>query len=67
MSAMAKDDFNYPYTYEYNEGHTATVGREEMYDAQARHDDLRIIDRYIEYDQKDHKTVTYLTYILDKR
>ena len=64
---MSQEGIRYPYTYEYKDGYTATVGKEEMQDAQSRHDDLRIIDRYVEYDEKGHKKMTYLTYILDKR
>ena len=56
-----------PYTYEYSEGFTTTVGKEEMYDRQTRHDDLRIRARFIEYDKKKHENVAYITYILDKR
>lgn len=64
---MSSEQQQYPYTYEYKDGLTASVGEEEVYDAQTKHDDLRIIDRYIEYDQKHPKRVAYLTYILDKR
>lgn len=64
---MASEQIRYPYTYEYKEGISSSVGKEEMCDAQTRHDDLHIIDRYIEYDKKDHNKVSYLTYILDKR
>ena len=56
-----------PYTYEYKDGITSTIGKEEMYDAQTRHDDLRIVERFIEYDVKKPKEVAYFTYILEKR
>ncbi len=64
---MSQEGVRGSYTYEYRDGFKSTVGKEEMYDVQARHDDLRIVDRYIEYDEKDHKKVAYMTYILDKR
>lgn len=61
------EEMKYPYTYEYKDGITSTVGKEEMYDAQTRHDDLRIVERFIEYDAKKPKEVAYFTYILEKR
>lgn len=54
------------YTYEYIEGQSSTVAKEEMYGRQSRHDDLRIRARFIEYD-KNHDNMTYMTYIIDKR
>ena len=58
---------NNPYTYGYKDGSFATVGMEELFDRQSNHDDLRIRDRFIEYEKKDHDKVAYLTYIVDKR
>lgn len=56
-----------PFTYDYKDGMSSTVGIEEMYDRQTGHDDLRIRDRFIEYDKKNKNDVAYMTYILDKR
>ena len=56
-----------PYTYGYKDGSYATVGMEELFDRQANHDDLRIRDRFIEFDDDNHNNVSYLTYIIDKR
>ena len=56
-----------PYTYGYKDGSFSTVGMEELFDRQNAHDDLRIRDRFIEYDSKNHDNVAYLTYIIDKR
>ena len=56
-----------PFTYDYRDGNYSTVGIEELFPRQSRHDDLRIIDRFIEYDKKDQDKVAYLTYLLNKR
>ena len=54
-------------TFSYQEGNYATVSVEELYDRQLAHDDLRIIDRFIEYKKDSKDEVAYLTYILKKR
>lgn len=56
-----------PFTYSYQEGHFATVATEETNDRQSQHDDLRIVDKFIEYDKKHPDKVDCLTYIIDKR
>ena len=62
MNAENKDA-----TFSYQEGNYATVSVEELYDRQLAHDDLRIIDRFIEYKKDSKDEVAYLTYILKKR
>lgn len=56
-------------TYSYKDGNYSSISIEELYDKQLAHDDLQIVDRFIEYDTKNKKEneVAYMTYILKKR